>query len=100
MSLKPWFPVPMIPRLIRSLGATLPPSPRAEPGMIVGKAIPAAATWAVLRRKVRREGLWGVDRGGFIGVARGSGLEGCAAARTNLGPPRHSQAARMRDPPG
>ena len=63
MSLNPWLPVPMTPRVIRSLGATVRPRPSAEPGMIVGKANPAAAAWAVLRRKVRRDGEgWSLGR--------------------------------------
>src|SRR3954454_5150874 len=67
MSLNPWLPVPMTPRVIRLLGATIRPRPSAEPGMTVGKANPAAAAWAVRRRKVRREGVGADPWGRFIG---------------------------------
>ena len=55
MSLKPWLPVPMTPRVIRLLGATLPDNPSADPGTIVGNAKPTADRPAVLRKKSRRE---------------------------------------------
>src|SRR4051812_47382892 len=63
----------MTPRVIRLLGATIRPSPSAEPGMTVGKANPAAAAWTVLRRKVRRDGDGSAPWGRFIGVARVDG---------------------------
>ena len=42
MSLNPWLPVPMTPRVTRLLGATLPPRPGADAGTIAGNAKPAA----------------------------------------------------------
>ena len=68
MSLKPWLPVPMIPSVIRLLGATAPESPSAEPGTIVGNANPAAEAWMVVRRKVRREGRGEFPRVRFMSV--------------------------------
>jgi hypothetical protein len=53
----------MMPMVIRLLGATLPESPNADAGMIVGKAKPAAAVPIVVRKNERRDGelddLWG-----------------------------------------
>ena len=48
MSLKPWLPVPITPRVIRLLGAGRPERPSALPGMIVGNARPAALATAGL----------------------------------------------------
>src|SRR4051812_7577332 len=81
MSLNPWLPVPITARVIRSLAATAPPSPRAEAGTIVGNATPAAAV-AVVRRKPRRErdgeDPWSRSMGGGLALGRrGFGRSDC-----------------------
>jgi hypothetical protein len=40
--------MPIQPTVVRSLGATVPEPPRADEGMMVGRAIAAVATPAVL----------------------------------------------------
>ena len=55
MSLKPWLPVPITPRLMRLLGATVPESPSARPRIRVGNANAAPLAAAVSSRKSRRD---------------------------------------------
>ena len=95
MSLKPWLPVPMMPRVIRLLGATVPERPSAEPGMIVGKANPAAEARKVVRKKPRRDqreglpreyfkGVMAMDRHPFGGMAVRSGVGNGAESRSGV----------------
>ena len=67
MSLKPWLPVPMTPRVIRLLGATAPPEPErragddrreGEPGGAGLGGRPQEIAAGTARRSGRRSGSW------------------------------------------
>ena len=68
MSPRPCGPEPITPRTMRLLGATLPPRPSAEAGIMAGKAAAAKVAPAAPRTNCRRLIGWQCRAGGMLGA--------------------------------